>query len=188
MVEDLRKDTLTWEREQREKRPHRGPQRHAESSSSKRSHPSSALDRNGLLDYVDSQTHQQRQSQGPSQDVREASLASINQQYIPGPGPAPRDYYPQQPSPQHESQYGGMPPPSFQNTRARPEGYPQNASGYPQQPQDIDPRFNVGAPQEYGDYREQPYRGASASTHPSLASLGAYPPAQTSTGRPGEPR
>ena len=163
MIEDLKKDTLLFQKEQREKRQrttshhNQGPVNQAR----KRGYePSPDVD----LSYVDSRTHQRRQDIGPT--VPETPSPGLADGYPPGRGPPPGMGYQQHPSPQHQTNYapqrgsGGFPSssssPSFapEYPTAMDVSYPSRPSndfgGYPQN------SFGTAQPQMGGQGRGFP--------------------------------
>ena len=144
MIEDLKKDTLLWEKEQRERRPraqaHRGnPGPSGVQQNRKRGYePSPDVDH---ISYVNSKTHERRQHQGPS--VPETPSPGLADGYPPGRGP-PQMTYPQQPSPHHETSYSGpRSAGSFPSNSSSPSFNP----GYPAA---AEPGYQARASQEFG--------------------------------------
>ena len=163
MIEDLKKDTVLWEKEQREKRQRATSHRNAgpgiQHQARKRAFESTPdVD----LAYVDSRTHQRRQDIGPT--VPETPSPGIADGYPPGRGP-PGMGYNQHPSPQNQPNFpaqrtsGGYPNPS--SSPAFTPGYPTAMdTDYPARPS-----------QDYGGYpgnfsNGQPPMGAPARGFP----------------------
>ena len=183
MIEDLKKDTILWEREQRDRKTrqssHRGAAPGTLKQSRKRGYePSPDID---SLAYVDSKTHERRQIQGPS--VPETPSPGLADGFPPGRGPPPMGYPPQQqPSPQHEGQY----------PRGAPAGYPSTSSspGFtPGYPAGVDPAFQQRASQEYGAYPPDPgYGGPSFGGQQPMGGPSRNVPQPPQTAPPGSQR
>lgn len=176
MIEDLKKDTLLFRKEQRDKQSrqqsHRNPVPH---QARKRGYePSPDVD--GLA-YVDSRTHQRRQDIGPT--VPETPSPGIADSYPPGRGP-PAGYR-QNPSPQHEPSY----PPQRSGA-----GYPGASASPPFQPEyptamdtSMDTAMDTGYPgrpsNEYGGYPN-----SFGGRQPPVTNARGFPPQPPQTAPP----
>ncbi|KAL9056501.1 MAG: hypothetical protein Q9162_002876 [Coniocarpon cinnabarinum] len=170
MIEDLKKDTILWEKEQREKRTrgasHRDPG-HGASHRKRGYEPSPDID----LAYVDSRTHQRRQDIGPS--VPETPSPSHGEAFPPGRLPPGMSAYQQQTSPHHEPNYpqrGNGPFPGSSNAATFAPGYPTAMdTSYPSRPSN-----------DYGGYPNS----FGAPQPPIGSSSRAYPPQPPQTAPP----
>lgn len=186
MIEDLKKDTILWEKEQRERRSRQPSHRSnaagpgTQKLSRKRGYePSPDIDN---LAYVDSKTHERRQIHGPT--VPETPSPGLSDGYPPGRGP-PMGYPPQQPSPQHEAGYPGR--------GSGSAGYPSNSSspGFtPGYPAAAGSAYQNRPSQEYGGYpADHGFGGSSFGGQPPMGTTGrGYVPQPSQTVPPGAQR
>lgn len=174
MIDDLKKDSGAWEREQRERRQPRQHRTNGPGINQSRGPPPSAIsDEAALANYVDSRTHQRRQMTGPS--VPETPSPGIPD-YPTGRGPPQQVIdYKGQPSPRGDSQYSVPPsnpgyPPA--NTGQGHPGYIPISEAVPGRPA---PAF------EYPGYPPDPaYGGHPVQTQSAVPAARNYPqPPQT---------
>ena len=185
MIEDLKKDTILWEREQRERKQRQSSQRGGAAAPGTHKQPRKRGWEPGPdvdnLAYVDSKTHERRQIHGPS--VPETPSPGLAEGYAPGRQPPAMGYPPhQQPSPQHEGAFA----------RGAPGGYPSssNSPGFtPGYPAGVDPGFQQRPSTEYGAYPpDSGYGGPSFGGQPSMGGPSRNVPQPAQNAPPGPHR
>ena len=181
MIDDLKRDSAAWEKEQRERRqqPKAQPARSAVSSKSRGGSSTSSNPDVAIEAYVDSRTHKRRQMYGPSEPETPTPVAD----FPPGRGPPPPlvDYRQQAPSPGSDTQYPVQSPGGPYAQATRSQAY---QGGYAPIP-DQGPSHGNMAPYDYQGYPQDSIYGAQpVQGQPPIGAVGGYPPQPPQTAPP----